>query len=124
MKRTLMLATLGVAIVSASGCANLQKKKAPQAVAASEQSAYSQRFQGCMTRLEALKKLDWNSYNENKMVMDADMQTATKYLSMRATLSPDMVNVMDSVYQAKLARSCQLIDNQIFTLLLQQADRK
>ncbi|MDR0806195.1 MAG: hypothetical protein LBN41_05525 [Enterobacteriaceae bacterium] len=124
MKRTLMLVALSIALVSASGCANLGNNKTQQVNAANAQASYNQRFQGCMTRLETLKKLDINSYSDSKIMMADTMDTATKYLSMRSTLSPDMVNLMDSVYQAKLSRACQQIDSQIFTLLLQQADRK
>lgn len=123
MKKTLMLATLGIALASTGGCANLEKKRTQQSSATDTQVSYNLRFDGCMTRLETLRKLDITSYNDNKMMMQDKMAEATKYLSMRSTLSPDMVSVMDSVYQAKLARACQQIDSQIFTLLLQQADR-
>lgn len=123
MKKTLMLVTLGIALASTGGCANLEKKRTQQSSGTETQVSHNLRFDGCMTRLETLRKLDITSYNDNKMIMQDKMAEATKYLSMRSTLSPDMVSVMDSVYQAKLARACQQIDSQIFTLLLQQADR-
>ncbi|MCD1124593.1 hypothetical protein LPW36_00835 [Jinshanibacter sp. LJY008] len=122
MKRTLMLAAVGLVLISINGCAKFEKKNTPQAN--SNEQSYNQRFQGCLVRLETLKKLDFNSYNQSKMMMDSNMETATKYLAMRSTLGPDTVNVMDSVYQAKLARTCQHIDGQIYSLLLEQADRK
>lgn len=120
MKKTLILTALGVALIATSGCANLVRQDYQQRGGQS----YQQRFQGCLDKLESLKSVDPSLYNQNKLALDKSMQSATQYLALRETLDDDMSNVMDSVYQARIARDCQEIDRQLFRLLLEQADGK
>lgn len=120
MKKTLILTVLAIALSATSGCANLAGKDYQQ----SRGQSYQQRFQGCLGKLESLRKVDPGSYNQNKIALDKSMQAASQYLTLRETLDGDMSEVMDSVYQARISRDCQEIDRQLFRLLLEQADRK
>lgn len=76
----------------------------------------------CQTELVSLRAFDSIIYNQQKIALDSSIRKASQYSLMRTKLSTDMQQVMDSVYQAQLARQCQEIHAQLFQLMLKHAD--
>lgn len=76
----------------------------------------------CRSELQSLRGVDAALYNRNKARLDAVTERASRYTVMRDRLGADMQDVMDSVYQAQLARLCHQIHSDLFSALLQHAD--
>ncbi|GKX56049.1 hypothetical protein SOASR030_21610 [Leminorella grimontii] len=124
MKRILLLSVLSASLLL-GGCASLQPGTGrSQSSTQNSSASYSKQFQSCLTRLDTVRTLDANVYHQYKQQLDKDMEEATRYLNVRSSLSDDMSGVMDSIYQANLSRTCQKIDSQLMSLLIERADRK
>ncbi|ECZ0740561.1 TPA: hypothetical protein G8O00_000954 [Salmonella enterica] len=76
----------------------------------------------CQSELKSLQGVDSKLYQHHKAQLESNLARASQYIVMRPGLSGDMQSVMDSVYQAQIARTCQQIHADLFASLLKQAD--
>ncbi|EBX0277471.1 hypothetical protein RM02_004070 [Salmonella enterica subsp. enterica] len=76
----------------------------------------------CQEELRSLKGLDETLWQPRQEAFSQAMSKASRYMVLRPRLSGDMQQVMDSIHQAQLARSCQEIHAALFRALLNRAD--
>ncbi|EAQ7001209.1 hypothetical protein DMJ51_14415 [Salmonella enterica] len=84
--------------------------------------AQASRLTQCRDELRALQGLDRAGWQQNQPLLDEALAGASRYVMLRPRLSADMRQVMDSVHQAHLARTCQKIHADLFSALLKRAD--
>lgn len=138
MIRNMLVLVMGCICVS--GCSQLpfwKKQTEKPAVAVADvrpgagngQGAAAEHLAGtydglsaCRSELKTLQGVDAGLYHRNQAQLDNSLSRASQYIVMRPGLSTDMQNVMDSVYQAQIARACQQIHADLFASLLKQAD--
>ncbi|EAA5301824.1 hypothetical protein EWN99_21690 [Salmonella enterica] len=76
----------------------------------------------CREELRSLKGLDETLWQPRQEAFSQVLSKASRYMVLRPRLSKDMQQVMDSIHQAQLARSCQEIHAALFRALLNRAD--
>ncbi|EBG1722151.1 hypothetical protein FHZ12_21730 [Salmonella enterica] len=76
----------------------------------------------CREELRSLKGLDERLWQPRQEAFSQVLSKASRYMVLRPRLSKDMQQVMDSIHQAQLARSCQEIHAALFRALLNRAD--
>lgn len=77
----------------------------------------------CQEELRALKGLDESLWQPRQEAFSQVLSKASRYMVLRPHLSSDMQQVMDSIHQAQLARSCQEVHAALFRALLNRADK-
>lgn len=114
-----------------SGCAHQktsgpsqEKNLNPHQAAMQTVSGSTARLEQCRAELTALRAFDTQSYTRQKTALEASVSKASQYALMKPGLSADIQQVMDSVYQAQLARRCQDIHTELFRLMLAHADKQ
>lgn len=136
MMRKMVIVVMGC--VWLSGCSHIPfwKKQTDNPVAVTDTtasvgtpSAVSGNLNGaydglslCQSELKSLQGVDSKLYQHHKAQLESNLARASQYIVMRPGLSGDMQSVMDSVYQAQIARTCQQIHADLFASLLKQAD--
>lgn len=98
---------------------NLNPHQAEQTVSGS-----TARLEQCRAELTALRAFDTQSYTRQKTALETSVSKTSQYALMKSGLSADIQQVMDSVYQAQLARRCQDIHAELFRLMLAHADKQ
>ncbi|ECD4468649.1 hypothetical protein E1A38_20945 [Salmonella enterica subsp. enterica serovar Kisangani] len=76
----------------------------------------------CQEELRSLKGLDETLWQPRQEAFSQVLSKASRYMVLRPRLSEDVQQVMDSIHQAQLARSCQEIHAALFRALLNRAD--
>ncbi len=76
----------------------------------------------CQEELRSLKGLDETLWQPRQEAFRQVLSKASRYMVLRPRLSEDMQQVMDSIHQAQLARSCQEVHAALFRALLNRAD--
>ncbi|HHL2713088.1 TPA: hypothetical protein ACQ39K_004734 [Yersinia enterocolitica] len=112
--------------LSLSGCVHPGGAPAPDKTlktgAPGTPAAWVSGLDQCQAELTSLRAFDVTTYTYQKTALDHSLSIVSQYLLLRPTLRPDMQQVMDSVYQARLVRRCQDIHTALFALMLKRAD--
>jgi hypothetical protein len=79
-------------------------------------------LQQCQSELKTLESYHHQRFQRQNAAMSNLLSSSAQYLLLRSDLSADMLPVLDSIYQAQLARLCQQIHVDLFQAMIAQAD--
>lgn len=119
--RLLPLCWLLPVMVLLSGCVAPQITAQQQpSTSVDAESALAQ----CQSEVAALAQYDAARYQQQQTALNDLLDRSAHYLLTRPQLGNDMHTVLDSVYQAQLAKRCHQIHIELFHAMVDRADKE
>ncbi|MFJ3264877.1 hypothetical protein ACIP8G_00155 [Serratia liquefaciens] len=128
MRKTILLLVSGILL---SGCQSTDtgSKNTPhpsihptKTEAAPMSLASSTAIQSCPQELTALEKIAPKSYQRKSGELNNALAQASLYLSVKESVNPNTVEIMDSAYKYKISKICSEIQSELASALISNVE--